>query len=251
MISEFPLFVFTTFAGIAAGAYVVAAVFPAKSESKRAWAFPLALLALLGIGLIGCLMHLQHPERFLNALFNPTAGITLEAYFSLLLGLVLFADIILCLRKKIIPRWLRLFGALIAFILTCIMGYAYFISYGVEAWSTWATVPLFFVGDLAMGAGLYGLFQIEQYKRRSFILASISVEVLLAIVLIVEAVHFSGRGLSFIPFLVALAISPVLVTGLTLAARKRASFAMSAAICICSIAGVAIARYAFYAGYLL
>ena len=42
MISEFPLFCFTTLAGLAAGAYAVNAFFPAGKDSKRAWLFPLA-----------------------------------------------------------------------------------------------------------------------------------------------------------------------------------------------------------------
>lgn len=251
MISEFPLFVFTTFAGIAAGAYVIAALFPREPEDRHAWLFPLGLLVLLGIGLLGCLMHLQHPERFLNALFNPTAGITLEAYFSLLFGLTLLVEVILLLAKKKVPCWLHVLGSLIAFALTCIMGYAYYISYGVEAWGSWATVPLFFVGDLAMGAGLCGLIWGNLYTRRPFILASFVIEALLAGVLIMEAVHFSEMGLSPVPFVVALVVAPAVTIGFTCVAQKKASPVLTALICFCAIAGVMIARYAFYAAYVL
>ena len=41
MISEFPLFLFTTLAGLAAGAYAVRAVFPVGEDAKKAWLFPL------------------------------------------------------------------------------------------------------------------------------------------------------------------------------------------------------------------
>ena len=41
MISEFPLFLFTTLAGLAAGAYAVSAVFPVGKDPKKAWLYPL------------------------------------------------------------------------------------------------------------------------------------------------------------------------------------------------------------------
>ena len=47
MISEFPLFLFTTLAGIAAGAYVVSVAFPVGKDAKKAWLFPLVCLVLL------------------------------------------------------------------------------------------------------------------------------------------------------------------------------------------------------------
>ena len=41
MISEFPLFVFTTFGGLAVGAYVFAALFPVgKEDERRPWLVP-------------------------------------------------------------------------------------------------------------------------------------------------------------------------------------------------------------------
>ena len=155
MISEFPLFVFTTFAGIAAGSYAVSLFFPVRRDGAgKPWAFPLLMLALLAIGLIGCLLHLQHPERFLNALFNPAAGITLEAYFSIALGVVLVADVLCCVLRGSCPKWLRAVGAAAALLLAFVMGYAYSISFGVTAWASPISVLLFLVGDVAMGAGL-------------------------------------------------------------------------------------------------
>ena len=77
MISEFPLFAFTTLAGLSGGAYVAAAVFGGADagEKKRAWLLPLVCLVLLGLGLLGCLGHLGRPLMFMNALANPTSMI--------------------------------------------------------------------------------------------------------------------------------------------------------------------------------
>ncbi len=60
---EFPLFAFTTLGGLAAGAYAVGACFPKAAEgAKRPWLFPLACLALLGVGLLGVLGHSAAPS---------------------------------------------------------------------------------------------------------------------------------------------------------------------------------------------
>ena len=71
MISEFPLFLFTTLAGLAAGAYAVSAVFPVGKDPKKAWLFPLVCGILLAVGLVGLdcsggvLVHgvRRHPDR--------------------------------------------------------------------------------------------------------------------------------------------------------------------------------------------
>ena len=62
MISEFPLFLFTTLAGLAAGAYAVSAVFPVGKDPKKAWLFPLVCGILLAVGLVGLPLHLGRPE---------------------------------------------------------------------------------------------------------------------------------------------------------------------------------------------
>ena len=84
MISEFSLFLFTTLGGLAAGAYVAAAIFPdVDRKPKRPWLFPLVCLALLGVGLLGVLGHLGRPERFLLAMSNPSSMIAEEALAAL------------------------------------------------------------------------------------------------------------------------------------------------------------------------
>ena len=81
LITEFPLFAFTTLGGMAAGAYAAAACFADDGrEAKRPWLFPLVCLVLLGVGLLGVFGHLGRPEQFLLAMSNPASMIAEEAY---------------------------------------------------------------------------------------------------------------------------------------------------------------------------
>lgn len=248
MISEFPLFVFTTFAGVAAGTYVASAVFPAKDNGKRrAWLFPLILLVLLAIGLLGCLGHIHRPERVLNALWNPLAGITQEAYLSILFGVMLVIDLCFCIAKKHCPRWVRIVGAVFALLLTCVMGYAYFTALGVQAWHTAATVALFPLGDLAMGFALYSVFSKETLASPKCFAVVTVVEALLAIALIALAVHFGGLGLGVVPFIVAIVLAPAVHIAIAFRAKSNAASWMTPVVCVCVIVGVVVARYVFYA----
>lgn len=250
MISEFPLFIFTTFAGLAAGAYVMSAAFPKDGEEERPWLFPLAMIVLLGIGLLGCLGHLHHPERFMNALWNPMAGITQEAYLSILFGAVLAIDVIVCAVKGAAPRALRIVGAVFGFLLACVMGYAYSTTVGVAAWHTPVTIPLFVVGDLAMGAGLWAVLKRGAYEEKPYFITTVVVEALLLCTLAAVAAHFGGLGLTVVPFVAAIVLAPVAHVALAYLARGGKAGWASAAALVCVLVGVMVARYAFYAAYI-
>ena len=158
MISEFPLFAFTTLGGLAAGAYVVSAFFPSGGQGvKRPWLFPLICIVLLGAGLLGVLGHLGRPERFLFALSNPTSMIAEEVYWSIALGILMLVDLVLLARKGASQRIVRILAAVAALGLMCIMGNAYFTAYGNPVWAAWPTLVLFVAGDLGMGAALFAL----------------------------------------------------------------------------------------------
>lgn len=252
MISEFPLFVFTTFAGLAAGTYVMSAAFPKDGEEKRSWLFPLVMLVLLGIGLLGCLGHLHHPERFINALWNPMAGITQEAYLSMLFGIVLVIDVIVCAVKGAAPRALRIVGAVFGFLLTCVMGYAYSTILGVAAWYTPITIPFFVIGDLAMGAALWAVLKSDVYTTKASWYTTLAIEAILACTLIAIAVHFAGLGLGVVPFIAALVLAPIAHCALGFMATKSPDKSWIAPVAFaCVFVGVAVARYAFYAAYVM
>lgn len=247
MISEFPLFIFTTFAGLAAGVYIANAMFPLEQGRKAPWAFPLMCLVLLGLGLLGCLAHLVRPELFLNALANPRAGITQEAYLSIVFGLMLVIDLVVTWRKGDAPRALRIVGSVVAFALTAVMGLAYVSSLGTPAWTSWATVPLFVAGDLFMGFALFALFAKKVYGRPAFFGTVVALAALLLISLVVEAMHFAGVGFSALPFVVAIIFAPVASVGTAAFARKNGKSALVVATFACAFVGVCIARWVFYA----
>ena len=249
MISEFTLFVFTLLGGISAGTYLVSAVFPRKGDDSRAWLLPLVCLVLLGAGLLCVLFHLQQPQRFLNALVNPTSGITLEAYFSLPFCLVLFTDFVLLLKKKDV-RWLKVVGAVLALGLMFAMSYMYFVSANVPAWYSWETLPFYVVLDIALGCAIYPLFVKEFSHSDAYPVANAVVQALAACVMVLEGMHFASVGLSPIPFVVgAVALAASAVCALLAKGDRARVLAM--AVCVLTVAGVAIARYAFYAASIL
>ena len=276
MISEFPLFVFTTLAGLSAGAYVASAAFPvggrenagvalagkagglggpdgvgaagavgADARGARPWLFPLVCLALLGLGLVGCLGHLARPALFLNALVNPRAGIAQEAYLSIAYGVLLLVECIVVLRGKKSSRILSLACAVAAVGLTVVMGMAYLANLGTPAWVSWATVPLFVLGDALMGFALYALFSGWAYRKTAFFGIFMAIAVLFAVSLAFEANHFFDTHHSAIPFLVAIAIVAVAAAA-ALATRRRGGKVMPVATFVCVFMGVCIARWAFY-----
>lgn len=247
MISEFPLFSFTTLAGISAGACIANAVFPLKDDGKASWAFRLTCLILLGAGLIGCLGHLAHPELFLNAFANPSAGIAQEAYVSCLFGVLLVVEFVLALAGRTVPRALSTITGIVALAMVCIMGTAYIRFLGVEAWASLATVPLFAVGDFTMGVALYALFRRDAYHTGAFFAIAEVAALAAAASFIAEAVHFSSVGYDPMPFIIATVVGPVLMAAAALFAKKSDAKAWPVVVFACIVAGVCIARWTFYA----
>ena len=228
MISEFPLFLFTTLGGLAAGAYVAAAIFPdVDRKPKRPWLFPLVCLALLGVGLLGVLGHLGRPERFLLAMSNPSSMIAEEAYWSIAFGALMLA-------------------------LMCIMGWAYFTSYGNPAWAAWQTLPLFVLGDLAMGSALWALMREGAYRSDAFAAAFAALGALVVASIALTAAHFAGLGHGALPFAAAVVLAAAGAAFGLLAWKGRLPGAVAPVLAfVCAFAGVAVARYAFYAASVL
>ena len=245
MISEFPLFLFTTLAGLGGGAYALSAVFPTGKDAKRAWLFPLVCLVLLGVGLIGLPLHLGHPERMFIALTQPGAMIAQEAYWSIALGIILLVDVVLCKTKGAAPRALRAVGAIAALGLMFVMANAYFASKAIAAWASWQTFPLFILGDLAMGAALLALFDADLAKDAKFVLVA-------AVLSALEAVHFAGVGADMILLAIG-AVAAVVAAIVQFVAKSGKIAPRTAAIAafVCVFVGVALSRYGFYAACVL
>lgn len=247
MISELPLFVFTVFAGLSAGAYVASLFRGSNEEGKHPWRLQALCLVLLAVGGMGALLHLGRPALFFNALSNPFAGIAQEGYCTIAYGVLLIVDLVLVLRKGESPRPLSLATALIAFLLIVVTGCAYVGSLGVAAWATWSTIPFIAAGDLAMGFALLGLFDAKCYSNSVYFGAAIAVQIVFAVATIFEIVHFSALDLDTVLLIASVVVSPVIVIALTLVFRARMNASIAALLFACSFLGVCLARWAFYA----
>lgn len=247
MISEFPLFLFTTLAGASAGTCAIRAAFPLAKDRKRPWLFSLVCIVLLGFGLLGVLFHLAQPAMFLNALANPTAGIAQEAYCSILFGLLLLADIICDLKRKGgSPRALQVACGIVGLVLTFIMGMSYVGNFGVPAWATWSTVAQFVVGDLAFGAALYLAFEKNALSNVPFRITFIAVAAVFAVVLVFEGMHFNSLGLDSILFWVSEVFVLAAIICAAITHRKDAPVTLYAVALACALIGVCVARWGFY-----
>ena len=246
MITEFALFIFTTLGGLAAGFYIAAAFFPLKGKGKNLLLSVLPLV-LVGIGGVALLMHLGRPERMLNAFANPQAGITQEGICTGLFCIALVADFLLTWRKGRAPRALRYVGALLALLLTCVMGLTYFNYESMPMWHAVPTIPFFVVGDLALGALFVGAIDGADREKAFWAVAGV-LAVLAALVFAGAAAVFSGCGLSSVPFAVA-AVAAAAVAACALLKGAGSSSELHWALFAVFFAALAIARYAFYAAY--
>ena len=97
MTEMIPLIVFTVFGGIAAGAVLCSAFVDLRQPEgapeipfvKKPVFFIIVCFAALAVGLLGTLLHLGQPLRFLNGLSNPASmrgtGPLRSVWYSLLL----------------------------------------------------------------------------------------------------------------------------------------------------------------------
>lgn len=251
MITEFPLFIFTTLGGLSAGLVMAMALFPPAEKQERPWLAPLVALALLGVGMLGVLFHLKRPALFLLALRNPSAGIAQEAYCGIVLGLLLLALLIVCWRKGEAPKALVWTSAAVGLILTFIMGFAYVVNVGTAAWANWTTVPLFVIGDIAMGLVLWAVLSKEAMSKRPFILAVIVVLAVLALVMLLTGVHFGSVGNDALLIYVGLIIAGAGGIVVAAMAQKKPASWQVGALTACVIVGVCLSRWGFYAASVL
>lgn len=247
MITEFALFIFTTLGGLAAGLYLVAALFPVQGKRNNLLvAFvPLVLLGIGGIALLG---HLGHPERMFNAFANPEAGITQEGITTTLFGIVLVVDLVLAWTKGESPRALRFAGAVFAALLMLAMGFLYYNYLSMPMWHALPTVPLFVVGDLAMGALFIAALDEDAAQNKALVTAGAVLAVLLAVTLVGNAVVFQGCGLSPVPFAIAAVIAAAVAVYLFTSWSKAGS-SMRWGLFAALFVAIVIARYAFYAAF--
>ncbi len=243
MISEFPLFVFTLLGGMGAGAYLFTAFLP-RRDSDKPWLFPAIVLLLLAISGVALLGHLGKPAGMFNAFTNPTSGITLEGFTSMIFGLLVVVDLVLAWQKKDVAI-VRVLAAIAGLLLMCAMGYTYYTFIGMPQWGTVECFPLFVLGGIATGATLAAFFVQDEYRNAGLAVGAIAALAANAVAILAEGAHFAAVGIDVTPFVCGAALVAI-AAGVALFGRKSdASWVLPCAIALALI-GTAVARYAFY-----
>lgn len=263
MITEvLPLIIFTTFAGAAAGAYAVDALCgngkpaAAADGSKgvqagkgAAWLFPLVCVILLGIGLCGTLAHLGQPLRFMNGMSNPASGISQESYWAIGMGLVMVVDLVLSWKSGKTNRVVRWVGGAVACGFMIVTGLAYFDCLGLVAWRGAATIPMFVVGDIALGAALCAvLYRCEGWVRGLLVPANVAAAIAFVVTLVAYALYLGQNGMESTALLATSGVLVLAGAAVAAVARTGKCPAQTAAVLVVLLVfvGVIIARYVFF-----
>lgn len=246
MIAEFPLLVFTVLTGLAAGSYVMATIYAAlDKEQKRSWMFSGICLVLLGVGMLASLLHLGHPERFLNALSNPTSMITLEAYCALPFGIFVLIDAVMLKFDKNKNLAIPIIAAVCGLALMLVTSNLYFSAHRYEAWAQPLTWLVFLGGDLAMGA--FAVLAFCKKDVKPFGAIALVLGYLMTVVFAVEAYVFGSAGYGFVLFIVAAicSLGATILLHLKKMGKLDQSYMLWLTFALQLIA-VILARYAFY-----
>ena len=246
MISEFPLFVFTLLGGMGAGAYVAAAFLPAR-EGRARVVLPVLILALLAVSGVALLTHLGRPELVLNAFRNPTSGITLEGFATVLFGIFVVVDLVLAATGKPAYKVVSVAAAVTGALLLAAMGYAYASFEGVAVWGAWQTYLLFAFGGIACGSALLALLSKDGFAGGAVAVFVAAAAVLAAVAAALVGMVFAANGYSVVPF----AVGAVVLAGAAAVAMVGRGCGKGVAFPAIAFAlmfvGVAVARYFFYA----
>ena len=152
-------------------------------------------------------------------------------------------------REKDSPFALRVVTAVVAVAWHVLMGTAYTDVFGNPVWTNApATVLSFVAGDLAMGLIQKALRLASRICPKSPLHTRwLLLMWCLPLVWRLRLRPFSAVGISPVMQVVGLVVAPVASAVLTLLASKFANKQTLAIVVRCSVIGVAVARYAFYA----
>ena len=247
------LYLFTLLGGLAAGTYVSETCFQRTRASKRPWLVPLVVVVLFAAGMIAASTHVHSIPRAFDSIANGTvnfgSGMVKEVVLSACFFVLAVIDLIVTFARKGSPFALRAVTAVAALACIVLMGVAYIDVYGISVWcNAPATVLTFLAGDLAMGLGLCALLGSADLDSGAVRGALVAVAAVLAVGLGLEIAAFMGEGLNPAAEIAGLIIAPVVsVVAVALASKFQNKTALAVVVCIAMVAGVAIARYAFYA----
>lgn len=103
-----------------------------------------------------------------------------------------------------------------------------------------------------MGSALWALMREGAYRSDAFAAAFAALGALVVASIALTAAHFAGFGYGVLPFAVAVVLVVAGVAFGWLAWKDRLSGAVAPVLAfVCAFAGVAVARYAFYAASVL
>lgn len=247
------LFAFTMVGGLAAGAYTFEVAFCRVRNDARPWLFPLITVVLFALGLIAAATHVHSFSHAFDSLFGGTvnygSGMVHEVIAAGLFFVLVLADTIIAALKKDTPYVLRVVAAIVAVVCIVLMGMAYIDILGNAVWcNVPATVLSFVGGAAAMGIAVYALFESEGYRVNRVRMASIVSNAVLVVGIALEISAFVENGLDPVAQIIGLIVAPVASIAAVLCAKKVKNARMLAAVvCVLTIVGVAVSRWAFYA----
>jgi DMSO reductase anchor subunit len=244
--ANLPLFLFTLLGGLAAGAYLAETCLDRKRTAADAWLVPAATLALVAVGAVAATFHVGNIARAFTLHVNLGSGMTQEILLVAVFGMLVLIDLVLCRTKGRSPFALRVCGAVVAATLMLSMGHAYATVLGNPVWAQpMATIPSFFAGSLLSGLLLFGLLRRSAMSNggaKAYLGVSAA---LLAIALAVQSSVFAAWSANTAS-LVAGLVAVIAGTACAFISAKRAGTGLPAAAFALALAGVGLARWAFY-----
>ena len=247
------LFLFTLLGGLAAGLYAAETFLRRTREGDRPWLISAVAVVLFAVGLIAAATHISSIPRAFESLFSGTinfgSGMIWEVVVSVVFLVLAAIDLVLSLMKKETPFVLRAITAVAAVAAIILMGTAYVSVYGNAVWTNaLATVLAFLAGGLSMGLALFALLAGADYSDKKLRITSLVVNAVLVVGLGLEVAAFMAAGFSPVTQVVALIIAPVVSLALVdFSSKIENKKFVAIAICVATLIGVAVARYAFYA----
>lgn len=158
---QWPLILFVLFVSWSAGLFATQAVYAVKGECAKAQLPSLvASLALMAVGGVAVLFHLQHGERIFNGFGHITSGITQELIAIVVLVVVMAVYFVFLRRAEgaadgtVIPKWLSAVSVIMCVALVCVMGHSYMMG-SRPAWNTLLEVLSLIGAACALGPATF------------------------------------------------------------------------------------------------
>lgn len=125
---QWPLILFTSLLAWAAGTFAMQGVLAIQQRSYRAQLPTLiTAFAIMAVGGVAVMFHLQHPLRIFNGFGHITSGITQELIAVVLVGLVMVVYFAQLRRRgdNLVPKWVGVLAIVTGIILIIAMGHSY------------------------------------------------------------------------------------------------------------------------------